>query len=185
MVISMADLKFLILCALIAVVCGSLASLAVSSLSQKSAGDRIKDFYLTESAVGVSPADFTASLNNGNPMGLAVDLRSKSAYDASHLSGAVNVPAESMDVDQLVTAFSKLPKDKPIITYCYSSYCMLSIHVGEALAEHGIFVKHMNLGWQEMGANFPGYMTNGTGAAAASEASAPSCSISANATFSC
>lgn len=115
----------------------------------------MKDFYLTEDAVGVSPVDYIRALKSGNSIGTLIDLRNKEDYDFGHLRSALNIPAAQMSRPQLLAAFRNLPKDKPIITYCYSSYCMLSIKVGKYLAENNLYVKHLNVGAAELVRDFP------------------------------
>jgi len=75
---------------------------------------------------------------------------------------AINIPSGQMDTPQLVAAFSKLPKGTVAISYCYSSYCMLSRKVGKALADNGIYAKHLTAGWLEIARDYSGYVVNGT-----------------------
>ena len=46
---------------------------------------------------------------------IIVDVRSKEAYDAGHIPGAVNIPLEEFEINP--TSLN-LPKDAWIITYC-------------------------------------------------------------------
>lgn len=85
-----------------------------------------------------------------------VDLRSSEEYEKEHIIGAVNIPAYKDkhtsaygDVERIVSEFSKLPKDKDIIVYCYSIPCMTGRKIGKMLAEHGIYVQHLGIGWNE------------------------------------
>ncbi|MEM2768483.1 MAG: hypothetical protein QW633_03665 [Candidatus Aenigmatarchaeota archaeon] len=60
--------------------------------------------------------------------------------------------AELIDYDnkeRIINEFSKLPKDKEIIVYCYSIQCMSWRKIGLLLAENGIYVKHLGIGWNE------------------------------------
>ncbi len=155
-------LRIVALCALISVVFGSLGALAVQGLLPKSNNDLIREFYSAETAVSVSPSDYVSDLKAGKSDGLLVDLRSAGEYRAGHLVTAINVPAGGMDSAQLVAAFSRLPKGQTPITYCYSSYCMLSREVGHALADNGIYVKHLTAGWYEIKRDFSQYVVNGT-----------------------
>ncbi|VVB98869.1 Rhodanese-like domain protein [uncultured archaeon] len=154
--------KLLALCFLAGAISGAVASIAINHFTPKSSEQMIAEFYATETAVGVSPADYAADLNSGILDGTAVDLRSAAEYNAGHLVTAVNIPAVSMDRAQVLAAFAALPKDKPIITYCYSGYCMLSRQVGNVLAENGMYVKHFTAGWYEINRDYPEYVVNGT-----------------------
>jgi hypothetical protein len=67
-----------------------------------------------------------------------------------------------MSKEAVYEAFSKLPKEMPIITYCYSSYCMLSKNVGNYLASKGVFVKHLTAGRYEIDWDFQNYVVSGS-----------------------
>ena len=149
-------------CVAASVIFGALAALFVLNYMPKSNEQLMGEFYATETAVSVSPSDYVRHLEAGTVDGLLVDLRFEEAYAAGHLVTAVNIPASSMTSAQVVEAFRALPKDKPVITYCYSSYCMLSRHVGKALADNGIYVMHLTAGGYEIMRDFGPYVVNGT-----------------------
>ncbi|MFA5105558.1 MAG: rhodanese-like domain-containing protein [Candidatus Micrarchaeia archaeon] len=129
---------------------------------QKGPEEITKEFYSTEQLVSVSPSDYISDLKKGKSDGLAVDLRSASAYQSGHLVTSINIPAGGMTPTQLLGEFQKLPQDRPIIAYCYSSYCMLSRNVGKYLADNGIYVKHFTAGAYEIMRDYPDYVVNGT-----------------------
>ncbi len=110
---------------------------------------RIRDHYETETSVLVSPSTLRKRMDAKDPSFLLVDLRSKGEYDKEHIVGAVNIPAVSMSKEQIIAAFKKLPKDKEIIVHCYSMVCMLGRQTGEVLAQNGIYVKELGIGWSE------------------------------------
>jgi rhodanese-related sulfurtransferase len=92
----------------------------------------------------------------GDDSFILVDLRSEEEYEKAHIAGAINIPAYRDpdtsaygDVDRIVNMFAALPKDKDIIVYCYSIPCMTGRKVGKMLAEHGIYVKQLGIGWNE------------------------------------
>jgi len=115
----------------------------------------VKEFYLTENAVRVSPHSLRVRMDRGDDSYILVDLRSQEEYEKEHIIGAINIPAyldpytASYDEERLVKEFSKLPKGKEIIVYCYSEPCMTGRKVGKILAENGIYVKHLGIGWNE------------------------------------
>lgn len=154
--------KLLLACIFASIVFGALAAIFVLNYLPKGNEQMIAEFYAAETAVGVSPADYVADLEAGILDGTAVDLRSRGEYAAGHLVTAVNIPAVEMNKKQVLEAFSGLPKDKPVITYCYSGYCMLSREVGHVLAENGIYAKHFTAGWYEIERDFSQYIVNGT-----------------------
>ncbi|MEK7065353.1 MAG: rhodanese-like domain-containing protein, partial [Patescibacteria group bacterium] len=121
----------------------------------------IKNFYLTENAVHVSPHTVRKRMDKGETNFLLVDLRSPQEYEKEHVVGAVNIPAYkdpntsiSLDTEKeekarIIRNFQNLPKDKEIIVYCYSTPCMTGRKVGKLLVDNGIFVKHLGIGWNE------------------------------------
>ncbi|OGJ58052.1 hypothetical protein A2881_02785 [Candidatus Peribacteria bacterium RIFCSPHIGHO2_01_FULL_55_13] len=116
----------------------------------------IRDFYATENAVHVSPHSIRKKIaENANDF-ILVDLRSAEEYEQEHVVGAVSIPAykdkDHSDygaVERIVGAFRGLPQDKSIIVYCYSMPCMTGRKVGQMLTEHGIYVQHLGIGWNE------------------------------------
>lgn len=156
------ELRLIVVCIIAGAFFGALAAFLVVNYMPKSQNDMIGEFYSTENAVSVSPTDYINDMKNGKTDGLVVDLRARSDYAAGHLVTAVNIPAGEMNTTQLVAAFNSLPKDKPIITYCYSEYCMLSRKVGKALADNGIYVKHFTAGAYEIKRDLSSYVVNGS-----------------------
>lgn len=123
---------------------------------QKSSQNLIYDFYKIENAVYVSPHSLRRLMDKGDQSYILVDLRSPQEYEKEHIIGAVSIPAYKdpdtsayEEVDRIINQFKELPKDKDIIVYCYSMPCMTGRKVGLALAENGIFVKHLGIGWNE------------------------------------
>ncbi len=119
----------------------------------------IKDFYITETAVHVSPHSVRKMIDKGDTSLILVDLRSQEEYEREHIIGAVSIPAYSDpdtsaygDVERIVNAFTALVEQNPekdIIVYCYSIPCMTGRKIGAMLAEHGIYVKQLGIGWNE------------------------------------
>jgi rhodanese-related sulfurtransferase len=124
-----------------------------------SSEDLIAEYYRVENAVSVSPHSLRGKMDKGDQGFLLVDLRSQEEYEKEHIIGAFNVPAYSDkynsaydEVERIVNSFKQLQKDYPgrdLIVYCYSRPCMTGRKVGGMLAEHGVFVKHLNIGWYE------------------------------------
>lgn len=145
----------------VSIVLSVLASSIIQNLvnreTKKEAEEQlIKDYYDTENLVSVSPHGMRLKMDAGEFNSILVDLRSAEEYELGHITGAVNIPAykdkntpDYGAVERIVKSFELIPKDKEIITYCYSIVCMTSRKVGKMLAEHGIFVKHLNIGWNE------------------------------------
>jgi len=88
----------------------------------------IKNFYLTENAVHVSPHSLRTKIMKGQTGDyVLVDWRSQEEYEREHIITAVNIPAYKDpntsaydEKDRIIGAFRALPKDKDVIVYCYS-----------------------------------------------------------------
>jgi len=53
----------------------------------------IRDFYLTENAVHVSPHSLRKKMDDRQNDYILVDLRSQEEYEREHIAGAVSIPA--------------------------------------------------------------------------------------------
>ena len=149
---------------LISALAGGMVGASLTNSLSKQPALLFEDFYTVETAVSVSPSDFIADLQVGK------------------------TDAIQMDSNRLLAAFQQLPKDKPVITYCYSSYCMLSRHVGKALADKGIFVQHLTAGWYEINRDLNAFVVTGPnpGTLDANQLQASTaCSVNAGGEFRC
>ena len=151
--------KLLILIIILSAIVGALANLVVSNFHTLSKEDRIKDFYLTENEVHVSPHHIRKAMTKEDNSFIMVDLRSQEEYEREHIIGAVSIPAYKTpdksaygDVERIVNSFRELENKNPnkeIIIYCYSIPCMTGRKVGKMLAENDIYVKELGVGWNE------------------------------------
>lgn len=149
----------LLLSLVIAALSGAIVAYAFLKFHQPSQQDLIRDFYRVENAVHVSPHSIRKNIMKGYTDSILVDLRSQEEYEAEHIVGAVNIPAYKDpdtsaygDVERIVSSFEELIAQNPdtdIVVYCYSIPCMTGRKIGQMLAEHGIFVKHLGVGWNE------------------------------------
>lgn len=140
----------------IALLAGSFGTYLVLEYNEPSEEDLIEEFYMVENAVHVSPHSLRKKMDKGDDNYILVDLRSQEEYETEHIIGAINIPAYSDpdtsaygDVERIVNAFSELAQDKDIIVYCYSMPCMTGRKIGLMLTEHGMYVKHLGIGWNE------------------------------------
>ena len=157
------------LIAVISSVIGGVGVYALTTLDTPTAEDRIADFYATENAVHVSPHSLRKHM--GEEGTILVDLRSPEEYATAHIVGALNIPAYATPdksdygaVDRIVGAFAELRAKNPdaeIVVYCYSSPCMTGRKVGQMLVEHGIYVKHLGIGWNEWRYDWDGWNHDG------------------------
>jgi rhodanese-related sulfurtransferase len=152
----MSTIKTAVLSMIFGAISGALATQIVLILASPTENDLIKDFYLTENAVHVSPHSIRKAMDKQDNTFILVDLRSKEEYEKEHIISAINIPAYKDldtsaygDVERILGEFRKLPKDKEIVVYCYSMPCMTGRKIGKMLAENGIYVKHLGIGWNE------------------------------------
>ncbi len=150
-----ASTRILILAVMFAVI-SSIITSSILNRQAPSREDLMKEFYLTENYIHVSPHHIRKAISKGDDSFIIVDLRSEEEYEKEHIIEAINIPAYRdpdtsaySDVDRIVSMFSSLPKDKDIIVYCYSTPCMTGRKVGKMLAENGIYVQHLGIGWNE------------------------------------
>jgi rhodanese-related sulfurtransferase len=149
----------IILIIVISVVAGALASIVLEFFEgEPTQEDLIKEFYDVETAAHVSPHGIRKHMADDDSF-ILVDLRSHEEYVEEHITGAVNIPAykdrDHSDygaVERIRSEFQQLRAenpDKDIIVYCYSIPCMTGRKVGKIVADDGIYVKHLGVGWNE------------------------------------
>lgn len=135
----------------------AISTFIYSMMLQKPTKDKlITEFYAIENAVHVSPHSLRKAMDKGELPFTLVDLRSKQEYEKEHIIGAINIPAYSDpdtsaydDISRIVRAFKKLPKNKEVVVYCYSTPCMTGRKIGQMLVAHKIYVQHLGIGWNE------------------------------------
>lgn len=142
----------LFLCIVVSIISGlvggAIAAYVINK-SNDSVDSRIKNTYEDEIATFVSPTTLRKMIDQKSKNYILVDLRSKPEYDAEHIVTAINIPSVSMTANEIVTEFAKLPKNKQIIVHCYSASCTLGRTIGKLLAEHGMYVNELDVGWSE------------------------------------
>lgn len=150
------NVKVMIVSAIIGALVGSVAILTFQKFQKPSVDNLIKEFYLVENAVHISPHSLRRMMDKGDKSFILIDLRSPQEYEKEHVIGAVNIPAYTdpntsayEERDRIISQFRKLPKGKDVIVYCYSMPCMTGRKIGLMLAENDIFVKHLGIGWNE------------------------------------
>jgi len=149
--------NIVLLTIVISLLAGALSAFIVVNIQSKD--NLMKDFYLTENYIHVSPHGLRKHMDKGDDDFIIVDLRSQEEYEREHIIGAINIPAYRDpynsaydEVDRIVAMFKSLQERNPgkdIIVYCYSIPCMTGRKVGNMLAEHGIYVKQLGIGWNE------------------------------------
>src|SRR3989338_8465778 len=148
--------KIIILAIVFGALAGALSTFILLNFQTPSQEDLIKDFYLNENAVHVSPHSIRKAMDKGDNSFILVDLRSQEEYEQEHIIGAVSVPAYKDpdtsaygDLGRITNSFKELEAENPnkdIVIYCYSMPCMTGRKVGQMLADKGIYVKHLGIG---------------------------------------
>jgi len=131
------------------------------SNTDRSSNELIRDFYTTENLVHVSPHSLRRKMDKGDTSFILVDVRSQEEYEKAHIIGAINIPAykdpntsialetDSEARSRIIEQFRALSKDKEVIVYCYSIPCMTGRKIGKLLADEGVMVKTLGIGWNE------------------------------------
>ena len=94
-------------------------------------------------ALETDAADVGAALAAGDPDFTLVDVRSRAAFAAGHLPGAVSLPYAEIDG----AAAAALPPGL-VVVYCWGPGCNAAQHGAARLAAHGRAVKEMLGGWE-------------------------------------
>lgn len=91
--------------------------------------------------LGIGPGvDYSALIKSG---AVIVDVRSKGEYQGGHIKNSLNIP-----LDTLSGNFSKLKKDKPVITCCASG--MRSASAKGILKSNGFTEVYNGGGWMSL-----------------------------------
>jgi rhodanese-related sulfurtransferase len=143
----------------ISILSGVFGAFLFETFEPTSQEELIQEFYDVETATHVSPHHIRKHIAQGDTSFLLVDLRSQEEYEDEHVVGAVNVPAYADpntsaygDVERIVGSFRELQEEHPdteLIVYCYSIPCMTGRKIGKMLADQGVYVKHLGVGWNE------------------------------------
>jgi len=104
--------------------------------------DAAKDYFanMPQDVYKISQTDFIAKVKANEDLSI-LDIRQADVYEQGHVKGAVNIPWGSAIAENL----AKLPKDKPIMVYCYTGQT-----AGQTVAllnVAGFDAKSVNLGW--------------------------------------
>ncbi len=150
------NIKIIAISSITGAVVGSLIFASFNLFGEKSENELIKEFYDIENAVHISPHGLRGKMDKGDQSYILVDLRSQEEYEKEHIIGAVNIPAYKdkntpayEEKERIINSFKLLSGDKDVIVYCYSMPCMTGRKIGKLLADNGIYVKHLGIGWNE------------------------------------
>jgi rhodanese-related sulfurtransferase len=105
-------------------------------LSRKHFEERLK--------VTLGPVELQELMDEDRGSFTLVDVRSKEGYQQEHIPSAINIPESELE-----SRLQEIPKDKPVVVYCWTLVCHLAAHAGLKLAEHGYFARELEGGIQE------------------------------------
>jgi rhodanese-related sulfurtransferase len=88
-------------------------------------------------------ADVAAALAAGEPDFVLLDARSREAYDAGHLPGAVSLHHSEITAETV----ARLP-DGPVVAYCWGPSCNGACKAARRLAQLGRPVREMLGGFE-------------------------------------
>ena len=146
---------FLIALAYQQVLIGSLQNRITSfeeqSAISKTAAEYRSDYYNSEAATLQSPHGLRLKIDEGNDSFILVDVRRNDFYQEGHIVGALNIATDRSEAEVLAD-FQTLKDENPskeLIIYCYSTSCLNGRKVGRFLANNGIYVKELSIGYNE------------------------------------
>jgi rhodanese-related sulfurtransferase len=94
-------------------------------------------------AVETDVSDVAAAMASGDAALVLVDARSREAYEAGHIAGAISLPHATIDEE----ALAALP-DGPLVAYCWGPACNGAVKACLRLAELGRPAKEMLGGFE-------------------------------------
>jgi len=124
---------------------------------QKDGYTVVKDNSASQNIVSENQGFSTLSVDEVNEIVknnedyLIIDARSVDEYKDGHIKGAISIPES--DIKKRI---EEIPKDRPVIVYCYGSNCNTSAIVANILVKYG-FKKVYTIGgtgiteWKEKG----------------------------------
>jgi rhodanese-related sulfurtransferase len=99
--------------------------------------------FASRLAYETDAADVGSAVAAGERDFVLVDVRSRAAYAAGHVPGAISLPHREIDAD----AAAELPAGL-LVVYCWGPGCNGAQHGGRKLAAAGRHVKEMLGGWE-------------------------------------
>ncbi len=90
----------------------------------------------------VNHQELTALLKSGEA--LILDVRPPEEYEAGHISGAINVPLETLSRHLI-----NFPRRKEVVAYCRGPYCMLAVEAVKRLRKRGYRARRLEDGFPE------------------------------------
>jgi rhodanese-related sulfurtransferase len=115
---------------------------AVTDTPAASAAEAARHFA-TRLACETDAADVGGAVAEGTADFVVVDVRSREAYDAGHVAGAISLPHREIDAGTAAALPAGL-----LVVYCWGPGCNGAQHGARKLASEGRQVKKMIGGWE-------------------------------------
>ena len=96
--------------------------------------------FRTRLALETDAADVGSAVASGDVDFALLDVRSRAAYEAGHIPGAVSLPYAEIDADALPAGL--------LVVYCWGPGCNAAHHGAARIAALGRPVKEMLGGWE-------------------------------------
>lgn len=103
----------------------------------------LASYYRARLAAETDPSDVYAAQKAGETFVL-VDVRSAEAWAQGHARGAVHMPYREI----AARAPQEIPRDVPVVVYCWSPGCNAGVKGAREFAELGYAVKEMIGGYE-------------------------------------
>ena len=102
------------------------------------------EYFRAKLEYEIFPAGLKTILDRTPRLVCVVDVRERSAYDDGHIPGARSVP-----IDELVSSFASLPKDRILVACGEDLACGLAARAALELAQKGFRVQNLTGGVEE------------------------------------
>ena len=96
------------------------------------------EFFKSKLEFETTPYGVKTQLEKDKNALVILDVRAPEDFAKEHIPGAKNVP-----LSELSKWYAKLPKDKTLVTYCWSLTCFAAPKAALQLAEKGFRVQEM------------------------------------------
>jgi len=102
------------------------------------------EYFSTKLGCLMSPMKLSQEMSNNPNNYVVIDVRNPAPQLTKKIKGSISIPE-----NQIATRFSEIPKDKIIILYCWSSWCLLASETAVVLLDYGYpHVKELSGGFE-------------------------------------
>jgi rhodanese-related sulfurtransferase len=107
--------------------------------SPAAAAEAAERHFRAKLTVETDAWDVKTDMERGRSDFVVIDTRSREDYEARHIAGAISLPQRTINAETT----SHLPKEKVMVTYCWSPGCNASTKGALKLASLGFRVKEL------------------------------------------